>query len=247
MFNMANEERIIKLKLLLKELFQFENNDLDFGIYRIVNIKKKEISEFIDKELFDIIKEKIKTVEEDTDLKKTIEILKKEIETTFGCDIEGAKKGYAETPKVKEYLEKTLELKKADKENDIEEEIYDDIISFFSRYYDKGDFISKRRYSKDRKYSIPYNGEEVYLYWANNDQYYIKTTENFYNYSFKPKEIKVNFEVASDEVDVEKNNVKDTDKKFFIFHNAEYKNDKKELTVQFGYRSLTDVEEKEIS
>ena len=32
---------------------------------------------------------------------------------------------------------------------------------------------------------MPYQGEEVKLYWANNDQYYIKTTENFSNYSFK--------------------------------------------------------------
>ncbi|MFA5527578.1 MAG: DNA methyltransferase [Peptostreptococcales bacterium] len=244
---MSNQENIEKLRLLLKDLFQFENNDLDFGIYRIINIKREEIESFIDKELFDIIKEEIKTLENSSELQKRLEDLKKDIENTFGCNIEDAKKKYIETPKLKDYLLIEKEVKLAEKENEIEDDIYDNIINFFSRYYDKGDFISKRRYSKNNKYAIPYNGEEVYLYWANNDQYYIKTTENFYNYSFKPKEIKVNFEVFSDEVDVEKNNVKETDKKYFIFHNAEYNIDKKELKVQFGYRPLKDEEEKEIS
>jgi len=243
---MPIEERIEKLKLVLKDLFQFENNDLDFGIYRIINIKKKEIGEFIDKELFDIIKEKIKTVEDNTELQKNIEILKKEIETSFGCDIQEAKKKYTETPKMKEYCDKEKELQKAEKETDIEEEIYDDIINFFSRYYDRGDFISKRRYSKDPKYAIPYNGAEVYLHWANNDQYYIKTTEIFKNYSFKTGAIKVNFEIVSEEVDVEKNNIKDPEDKFFIFHDADYDSHGKIVRIGFGYRGLTDEEEKTI-
>ena len=240
---MSKEERIEKLTLLLKDLFQFENSDLDFGIYRIINIKRKEISEFIDIELFEIIKEKIKTLEDNTELQKNLESLKKEIEVSFGCDLLESKKKYAETPKVKDYIDKEKELKLADKENDIEEEIYDDIISFFSRYYDKGDFISKRRYSKDNKYAIPYNGEEVYLYWANNDQYYIKTAENFRNYSFKVGSIKAHFEIIGEEVDVEKGNIKDEEKKFFIFYDADYDQNSKVVNVGFGYRGLTEDEE----
>ncbi len=47
-------------------------------------------------------------------------------------------------------------------------EIFSHIYHFFSRYYDKGDFISLQRYSKQQKYAIPpYNGEEVMLHWAN--------------------------------------------------------------------------------
>jgi len=232
-----------KLKLLLKDLFQFENNDLDFGIYRIINIKKKEISEFINKDLFEIINEKIKTVGDNSELKSNLEALKTVIESDFGCEILEAKQKYAEVPKVQSYLEKEKEMNLVDKENYIEEEIYDDIISFFSRYYDKGDFISKRRYSKDAKYAIPYNGEEVYLHWANNDQYYIKTGENFNNYSFKTNAIKVDFEVTSEEVDIEKNNIKDSEKKFFIFNEAEYDSRTKHLNVKFGYKGLTGEEE----
>jgi len=44
------------------------------------------------------------------------------------------------------------------------------------RYYNEGDFLSLRRY-KEGVYAIPYEGEEVKLYWANHDQYYIKSSE----------------------------------------------------------------------
>ena len=62
-------------------------------------------------------------------------------------------------------------------------EVFSHLVTFFSRYYDNGDFISKRRY-KDNTYAIPYNGEEVKLHWANADQYYIKSSEYFRDYSF---------------------------------------------------------------
>ena len=243
---MSDNEKIEKLKLLLKELFQFDNSDLDFGIYRIINIKRKEISEFIDKELFDIINEKIKKLGDNGELKSAVDSFRVEIEESFGCNINEAKLKYAETPKVKSYIDKEKELKAIEKEAEIEGEIYDDIINFFSRYYDKGDFISKRRYSKDNKYAIPYNGEEVYLYWANNDQYYIKTGENFNNYSFKTGSLKVSFEIATEEVEVEKGNIKDPEKKFFIFHDADYDADKKLVSVLFGYRGLADEETNDI-
>ena len=243
---MRNEEKVERLKCLLKELFQFENNDLDFGIYRIINLKKKEISEFIDKELFEFIKESVKTVKEYPENKDSLGLLRKEIERNFGCRISEAKKRYAETPKVRDYIERERESKKTDKEDRVEESIYDDIINFFSRYYDKGDFISKRRYSKSNKYAIPYNGEEVHLHWANYDQYYVKTGEHFKRYAFKAGGIKADFEIIPEEVEVEQGNIKDMDRKFFIFNRAEYDQQKRNLLVKFGYRGLTYEEEKKI-
>ena len=37
-----------KLKRLLGELFQFDRADLDFGIYRIMNRRREEVSSFLD-------------------------------------------------------------------------------------------------------------------------------------------------------------------------------------------------------
>ena len=40
-----------RLRKILKEIFQLDQSDLDFGIYRIMNSKSREINEFLDKEL----------------------------------------------------------------------------------------------------------------------------------------------------------------------------------------------------
>lgn len=40
-----------KFQVLLKKLFQFDNADLDFGIYRIMNHKRAVIERFIDEDL----------------------------------------------------------------------------------------------------------------------------------------------------------------------------------------------------
>ena len=41
-----------KLKALLTELFQLDQPDLDFGLYRIMHAKSAEVSQFLDKDLF---------------------------------------------------------------------------------------------------------------------------------------------------------------------------------------------------
>jgi len=243
---MADNQKIEQLKIILKDLFQFESSDLDFGIYRIIDIKRKEITEFIDKELFEIINVNIKTLGDDNELKKKIENQKRDIEKTFECNIQEAKTKYFDLGIIKEYIKMEEMLKATEKESEIEGQIYDDIINFFSRYYDKGDFISKRRYSKENKYAIPYNGEEFFFYWANNDQYYIKTTQYFKNYPFKAGALRVSFEVVSEEVEEEKGNIKDTKDKHFIFYNTDYDVSKKLVTVLFGYRELSEEETKAI-
>jgi len=165
-----------KLKAKLAELFQLDQADLDFGIYRIMNARREEITRFMEKDLLPQAREAFAQyksadkAEMQVELEKVIEGVK-----AAGMDPEQA-------PKVKE-----LRAKLATEAVDVaalENEVYDHLCSFFSRYYDEGDFISLRRY-KEGVYAIPYEGEEVKLHWANADQYYIKTTENFRDYAFK--------------------------------------------------------------
>ena len=81
----------------------------------------------------------------------------------------------------------------------------------------RGDFISQRVY-KDGVYSIPYQGEEVKLHWANADQYYIKTTEYLKDYSFrlrpesKSDPMRVHFRLV-DAAEGEHGNIKAADEK----------------------------------
>ena len=126
--------------------------------------------------------------------------------------------------------------------NAVEAAVYNSLHTFFGRYYEDGDFISKRRYSGNSRYAIPYNGEEVYLHWANSDQYYIKSDEHFRNYDWQaPNGVSVHFRLKN--ADVEQNNVKG-DRRFFIprVSETEWDADGSAVTVPFEYRPLSGSE-----
>ncbi|MBW9220674.1 hypothetical protein KKP91_00430 [Methanothermococcus sp. SCGC AD-155-M21] len=238
-----------ELKNKLKELFQFENGDLDFGIYKIMNYKRKEIEEFIENDLIDDIKKQLNLLNEEkrNKIREELEKIKQSISENFREDAfknGDLKEGFRDTPLGKEYYEKKKQLEQIEISENLEKEIYNHLITFFSRYYDNGDFISKRRYGKNEKYIIPYNGEEIYLYWINKDQYYIKTTEYLRKYTFRVKGLTVNFKVI--EAEEEKGNIKSQEKKFFILNDRvfDFDKEKKELNIYFEYRTLKE-EEKE--
>ena len=111
-------------------------------------------------------------------------------------------------PKVQEIKQKLAEFSAGSSEH--ENAVFTHLLTFFSRYYDSGDFISQRRYKGDT-YAIPYAGEEVMLHWANKDQYYTKSGENFSNYGFKLDDGRtVRFRLVT--ADTAKDNRKDNDK-----------------------------------
>ena len=108
-----------------------------------------------------------------------------------------------------------------DKDQNLMTDVFNLSYEFLSRYYSNGDFIPQIRYGGRDKYMIPYNGKEVDLYWATRNSYYVKTTENFTNYSFivfdpfDPNDkYKVNFKIK--EADLDKNYVVYEKKYFFI-------------------------------
>lgn len=48
-----------KLKSLLKEMFQLDQPDLDFGIYRIMHAKSAEITQFLDQDLLPQVRQEL--------------------------------------------------------------------------------------------------------------------------------------------------------------------------------------------
>jgi len=217
-----------KLKKLLAELFQFDHADLDFGIYRIMNARREEISRFLNEDLLPQVKEILGQMDEERRQALEKELIKLENQLKdAGVDPE-------QSPKVRELR---AQLQKMTDQAALEEEVYSHLYTFFSRYYDEGDFIFKRRY-KENVYAIPYNGEEVKLYWANYDQYYIKTSEYFSNYAFRlPSGKRVRFEVVQAEAD--RDNIKTTNskKRRFVLHEADpIAEEAGELVIRFEYR-----------
>lgn len=165
-------------KKKLEEIFMMDHAELDFGIYRIMNQKRNDIQRFLDLELLPQVKQVLEGNnggEADKAKKRMAEIA-----ASVGGNIEVLPKG---TPMRDEYGKLEAQLAQSADTESMQAEVFSHLVTFFSRYYDGGDFLSKRRY-KDNTYAIPYNGEEVKLHWANSDQYYIKTSEYFRNYTF---------------------------------------------------------------
>ena len=219
-----------KLIGLLKKLFQFDRADLDFGIFRIMNQKRDEISAFLEKNLLPQIKEAFSEYKSadvsgfEDELKKTIKHAKE-----AGYDSE-------QSPKVKELREKISSY--GVDVNALENEVFSHLYSFFRRYYHEGDFLSLRRY-KEGVYAIPYEGEEVKLYWANHDQYYIKSSEYLRDYAFKlPSGKPVHFKLI--DADIEKDNVKaqnGKERRFILFEESPVEEIDGELVIRFEYRA----------
>jgi adenine-specific DNA-methyltransferase len=237
-----------KFQKLLRELFQFECADLDFGIYRIMNHKRAVIEQFIEKDLLNAVSEELQkgALAQEANYAERLTEITAQIKDTLGADaldVEGnLSPNYAGTKIGKEYLSLQQTAGQAKNQSELESQIFNHLYGFFSRYYDQGDFMSLRRYSKREKYAIPYNGEEVYLHWANSDQYYIKTGENFTDYSYTHGNWTVRFKLRN--ADVEQNNVKGS-KRFFIpkVDALELNAAIHELILPFEYRPLVSEDE----
>lgn len=177
----------------LRKMFMIDDAaELDFGIYRIMAQKKAEIESFFG----------LDDESDENALCRKIEALLAEQQ---GASVNVAEIKRQLNDRIRMYQEDGETMEQINKKKTIIElrqkleetgdptvmlpHILTALNDFFSRYYDKGDFISQRRYVNggDATYLVPYNGEEVKLHWANADQYYIKTSEAFKNYRFKLK------------------------------------------------------------
>ena len=258
----STEQLRVKLIDKLKELFQLNQPDLDFGFYRIMHAKSEQVINFIEHDLLQVIKDTFGKVDEQhkQQLKDEIE---KEIQQAKAYGVSDPEN----SPKVIEAKAKYEAIRDGATS---EAEIYDHLYRFFERYYDDGDFISRRYYTRETPgkaapFAIPYNGEEVKLYWANADQYYIKTTEYFTNFTVNlteairnlrenqkskseqldlvddpiPEGLKLHFKIV-DATEGEHANVKASDatKRYFILHkdNPVELDENNELIINFEYR-----------
>jgi len=239
----------------LKELFQLDQPDLDFGFYRIMHAKSEQVTSFLEKDLFKIIEEAFGNVDGNK---------KAELQAVYGKAVEQAKSFGVPNPEETEPVRNAKAALDTVKDSvGAEGEVYNHLYRFFERYYEDGDFISRRYYTRETTdkaapYAIPYNGEEVKLHWANADQYYIKTAEYFTNFTFDliqtrevndwadpltkqslPTSLKVHF-CINDAAEGEHGNVKASEatKRYFIIckDNPVSLNEGGELVIRFEYR-----------
>ena len=166
-----SNERLDRFVKLLKEIFELDKSDLDFGIYRVMNLRKAQVETFLAERLPKMVQETLAPFAQNNRDKICAQMTQiEENAAGMGMTVDAL----SDTAPLKQkYLELKMQLAEGSDLAALETDVYSALYSFFNRYYEEGDFISKRRY-KEGVYAIPYEGEEVNLYWTNQDQYYIK-------------------------------------------------------------------------
>ena len=239
---MANE-RLERFVALMRSIFELDKSDLDFGIYRIMNLRKAKIEEFLTLGLPKKVQETLAPFASNDAHEVKAQLA--EIEASarqFGvADIATLPEA---NPMRQKYQDLQRQLASGTDLAGLETDVYSALFSFFNRYYDEGDFISKRRY-KEGVYAIPYEGEEVKLYWANQDQYYIKTSENFKDYTFIAEGVTVHFRLVDATTEQNNNKESDDSKRTFMLytedaehpdiHTFDYDPEKRELIIRFVF------------
>ena len=179
---------IKEFKQLLRQIFRLDGTgDLDFGIYRVINEKANFLRDFIGG-LDGVVKAALVRAGGDREAaEKTLREMAEKVKKTLDSKaIDNSGKldpKYAETGIGKDYLFAQQRAGGIAVPN-LEADICNHLLRFFERCYRDGDFMPQRKISNRGVYSLPYNGEDVFLHWANRGQYYIKTSENFSSYGF---------------------------------------------------------------
>ena len=223
---MTKTENQKKLLKILNEIFQLDQSDLDFGIYRIMNTKSQEINDFLDNDLLSSVAKAFSSNDNSAKQKELDEAIQQA--NALGADPETL-------PKVKKLRE---QLSLTSTPSNLENDVFSHLANFFKRYYKDGDFVSLRRYKKDT-YAIPYEGEEVKLHWANSDQYYIKSGEYFRDYTFKVNDKVIHLKLS--DAETEQNNNKatsDKERRFVILENNPCEVIEDELYINFEYKAI---------
>ena len=197
-----------QLRAFLKEMFQFEDHDLDFGIYRIIRLKRRFIEKFIDGD-------------GDNSLRATVTQALCGVQNSQGDTARNWLAAFADRfgdmgrplwqavsenpgdePAVSRFkglmtmpmlsaeqresaesqLKTFLETRRLSA-GDLEVRVYNHLLNFFELYYQNGDFGYNTRAASAFKvpYEADYDGSDTLFHWKHKDSYYIKTGNGFHS------------------------------------------------------------------
>ena len=229
--DMVQDDVRAQFQRKLRELFRCDDSEFNWGVYRILNQRNRDIDDFIQKDIPSVIDEKIQVLNE-----KSLEQIEEEMKEmeqqarNLGVEVDTL-------PKYQTLLDQKRKMAVSDT---VETRVYNHLLSFFSRYFLNGDFIS-RFYFKDDQYVVPYDGSEVYMHWATKGQYYVKSSEKYDRLSVAVGNVSVVFRVV--EASQEKGNIKKRGNKVYTLLEGspfDWNEETKELMVNFVHVYETD-------
>ena len=226
-------EALNNLREKLREMFQFSNSDLDFGIFRILKIKRNEINLFIDKKLTSIVEKALSEVTEqlyDSQLREVKEYIEKEGGTTekeylFNISEHQLPLINFLTYKKQNHLIAPLETDPAQLEAQLAYRVYNHIHNFFESYYRDGDFGYNDRSTAQYKVHYPdetdYNGTDTLFHWKCRDSYYVKTATGFNSITFEVEDKRIEYRLEGKSTSAVAQNSNQEDFKHYRFDRIE--------------------------
>lgn len=190
------ETPIQRLQNLLGEIFRFGSADLDFGLYRLLHLKRQEIEAFLTEQLPRLSREVFASLGEDDrahledEMNSLAGRIRSEINPGALAPDGAVREAYRNSPiavvrgLVERYEEARRRLREAGISETRQNEVFNHLCNFFSRYYGDGDFIPRRRYGETESYAVPWDGRDVSFQWATRDMHYVKSSETLKDYSF---------------------------------------------------------------
>ena len=189
----------------LREMFQYDNNDLDFGLFKVLRLKRNYIEQFIsgdgEQDLRQIVQRELAATHS-TESADEHELLGNYL-ISLGKKTNDAWAALQPDPHDTEKQAKLRQAIVALEEDDkvantqkrldrwlatqkislipIEAQLYNYLLNFFELYYQNGDFGYNSRASNAFKvpYEADYDGSDTLFHWKHKDSYYIKTGASF--------------------------------------------------------------------
>ncbi|MFW5908217.1 MAG: site-specific DNA-methyltransferase, partial [Desulfosalsimonas sp.] len=251
---MTSQTAFSQLQAFLKEMFQFDDHDLDFGIYRIIRLKQNFIAEFIDGDgqgsLQATVQDALARVRNAAG-----EAARNWLEAFSAQFGEKGKSLWQELckhpndPAARQAFEKILELSdESDRQQaekylqtladsdmpsgpDLEARVYNHLLNFFELYYSNGDFGYNTRAANAFKvpYEADYDGSDTLFHWKHKDSYYIKTGSGFRSVRCRVNDAWLEFKMqagAGEPESTARNNVKENSRKHYRLDDIRRKKEK---------------------
>ena len=229
----------------LREMFQFDHHELDFGLFKVLRLKRSFIEQFIDgdgeQDLRRIVSRELAAIRSADDADERQWLANR-------CDYLGPRPRKAWTAVLENLQDKAMwdtlrqAISQAEEEHTLqntldrldrwlqaqqysaghlEAQLYNYLLNFFELYYQNGDFGYNSRAANAFKvpYEADYDGADTLFHYRHKDCYYIKTANSFpeVRLDVLGKKLVFRIQPGGDDETAAQNNNKDAGIKLYRF------------------------------
>jgi adenine-specific DNA-methyltransferase len=227
----------------LSDMFQFDHSELDFGLFKVLRLKRTYIEQFINgndpQDLRSIVIRELDAIRSADDADERQWLANR-------CEHLGPKPrkawdnvlGNLQDPKLHDVLRKAIEQAEEDDKitltmerldrwlqsqqhsaSHLEAQLYNYLLNFFELYYQNGDFGYNSRATSAFKvpYEADYDGTDTMFHYKHKDCYYIKTANSFpeVRLGVLGKKLVIRMQAGGDNEATAQNNNKEADIKLY--------------------------------